>query len=154
MGLFGVIPVAEYTKLLQSRVPKDVLVSVGSLTIDGIQIALRFNPAPKSGKRAGFIGSCCLSWISGTVAASTELFIAEKFRRKGYSGVLEILKVAAAKRTGITMLVATVKHTNEAEIGAIQKHGWQRMAKLNDEDLWGKILNDTPTYLALLERTK
>lgn len=154
MGMFSLVTNEELTKLLQSRVPKDVVVSVGGLSIDGVQIALRHTPPPNTGKRAGFIGSCCVSWVSGTVAASTELFIAEKYRKKGYSGVLEILKVAAAKRVGITMLIATVKHSNVAEIGAIQKHGWQRMAKLADEDLWGKILNDTPTYLALLERTK
>jgi predicted acetyltransferase len=119
---------------------------------DGIQIVLQHTPAAP--KKKSYIGSVNLRWMSGTVVASTDLFIAEKHRRKGYSGVFEVLKVAACKQVGATMLIATVKHDNAAEIGAIQKHGWQRMAKLGDEDLWGKILNDTPTYLTVLERRK
>lgn len=151
MGMFNLIPSEDYTARLKLHVPKDVSVLVGYQNGDGIQIALRHTPV--GGKKMhSYIGSASLDWVSGTVAASTNLFIAENHRRKGYSGVLETLKVAACKLAGITLMIATVKHTNKAEIRAIQKHGWQRMAKLGDEDLWGKILNETLTYLTLLER--
>jgi len=153
MGMFGMISSEVYTDRLLHYLPKNVSVQVSALTTDGIQIGLRH--APVGGKKMhSYIGSTSLTWMSGTVATSTELFIAENHRRKGYSGVLETLKVAACKLAGITLMIATVKHTNTAEIGAIQKHGWKRMAKLGDEDLWGKILNDTPTYLTLLERRR
>ena len=153
MGLFNCIPAEDYQTRLKPHVPKDVTVMVGWQNTDGIQIALRH--APAGGKKMhSYIGSASLTWVSGTIAVSTDLFIAENHRRKGYSGVLETLKVAACKLAGITLMIATVKHHNKAEIGAIQKHGWQRMAKLTDEDLWGKILNDTPTYLTLLERSR
>jgi RimJ/RimL family protein N-acetyltransferase len=152
MGMFGVVAHDVFLEALRQRVPKDVSVGVSHLGGDGIQITLRH--VPGGTKKQSFLGMVSLSWVSGTVAASTELFIAEKHRRKGYSGVLETLKVAACKIAGITMIVATVKHDNVAEIGAIQKHGWQRMAVLDHEDLWGKILNDTPTYLSFLERRK
>lgn len=153
MGMFTVVAANDFVNALKAKKPSDVDVNVVHVGEDGIQIQVRQTPIGLD-KKSSYIGSVELHLMSGTVAVSRELFIAEKHRRKGYSGTMEVFKIIACTLAGITMMVATVKHTNNKEIKAIMKHGWQRMAKLDSEDLWGKILNNTPTYLSFLEKIR
>src|SRR3990172_12791474 len=60
------------------------------------------------------------------IAVSTETYVDPNFRRQGLGTMLLQVKEALAREFGFSLLLATVKLSNEAEIACLTKAEWRQ----------------------------
>jgi hypothetical protein len=83
-------------------------------------------------KYGGFV----LREVSGPVVSSVALFVHPQYRKQGWSDKFEAIKRAYCNLAEVKMLVATVRNDNDAQLAAIQSHGWTLVSDLGEVGLW------------------
>lgn len=92
-----------------------------------------------SGEQVGLYckyGSFVLTEVSGPVVASVGLQVHKKYQRQGWAGKFDEVKRRWCEMAGVELMIATVRHDNEAEIASIQKCGWTKVGDLKDVGIW------------------
>ncbi len=86
-----------------------------------------------------------LTGVYGTpIVVSSDTYIIDKCRRKGYSYKLMRMKEYIAKVYGRECLMATVNKDNLVEKHILKKTGWEEVKVLCDSLIWIKVLSDVP----------
>lgn len=91
-----------------------------------------------------FTTKFCLSFMPGNrrtvISHAVEVF--PEYRGAGIGTRNSELREEACMEAGITLMLATVKNSNAAEVRVMEKRGWKRLTNnlRTDCSLWGKQL--------------
>lgn len=86
-------------------------------------------------------GSFELRECTGNIVASVHLYVDPEYRRQGWADRFEDAKIALARKAGAEIIIASVSDSNEPELAALRKHGWQQVGfPMAHHQMWGKSL--------------